>query len=73
MVPGRSETCDLLVGSKVEFVDRQRPDLSLERYEALTTEASINFEGHAFRQFQTLVGGGAQWRKIFGLKVAADG
>ena len=52
---------------KNEFLSRQRRDLGIEDYLTATVSGAIHLEHEARPGWHLSVGGGVQWRRIFGL------
>jgi hypothetical protein len=56
-----------------EWVARQRPDLQLENYNALTGAAALQLELEVRQGFHFLVGTGVEWRRLFGFSGTSAG
>ncbi len=60
----------LELGAQAELLARQRADLALEDYQALSAEGSVRLEWEAWPGMRVLGGGGFQWRRLFAFQPA---
>ncbi len=56
--------------TEANLISRQRADLNLENYWALTSDVAVQLEVEVRPALQFLVGGGFEYRRLFGLEVA---
>lgn len=53
---------------RAEAIERQRPDLGVEDYFHATADGSLHLQYALARDFDVSLGGGFQWRRLFGFK-----
>jgi hypothetical protein len=60
------------IWTEVNLISRQRADLNLENYWALTSDVALQLETELRPGMRFLVGGGFEYRRLFGLEVAPE-